>query len=185
MQMEKNPLIFSFVSPFEASTGEQRAGWQWGNPAGAVPVFSLCPLLCFVSPSCELSLWLSSVTLRAGALAETANCSGRGLCTSFGQGHWALILLKQVLKVLRWTSVAGAPAHALLANTEGCSLKTHWGFSLRWGGWALHGPFRVCSVRAGVGLEIHSVWFACHPPTYRGENGGKKRTNIKPKSKEV
>lgn len=70
----------------------------------------------------------------------------------------------------------------------------HWGrlikdplglFSLRWGGWALHGPFRVSSVRAGAGLEIYSVWFACHLPIYRGENGGKKRTNVKPKSKEV
>lgn len=147
--MEKNLSIFSFISPCEASTGEQRAGRQWGNPAGAVPVFPLCSLLRFVSPSCELSLWLSSVTLRASALAETANCSGRGLCTFFGQGHWALILLKQVLKVLRWTSIAGAPAHTLLANTEGGSLKTRWGFSLRWGGWALYGPFRVSSIRAG------------------------------------
>lgn len=76
--MEKNLSIFSFISPCEASTGEQRAGRKWGNPAGAVPVFPLCSLLRFVSPSCELSLWLSSVTLGAGALAETANCSGRG-----------------------------------------------------------------------------------------------------------
>lgn len=91
----RKSLNFSFFLSVWGLNWGNKVGLQWA-PSGSVLSSRLCFLLCFTSPSCELSLWLEEL-----ALEETPNCSGRGPLYTLGWGCWGLIPLKQVLKILK------------------------------------------------------------------------------------
>lgn len=62
-------------------------------------------------------------------MLELKIAQGGDLCTSFGQGHWDLILPKQVLQVLKLTSEHSGQ------HLGGFIKDTCWGFSLGWERW--------------------------------------------------